>query len=326
MAVESFEGLCQKAREAVEQRSPDRARQLYLQALGLKSDSPDVHYGLATVCFQLKDLPSAAYHFKEVTRLDPLRAGAYINLGAVYNLLDQLDEAIPALRRAIQLDSHRAEGYYNLALVYRRKGQVELAIQAYREALRINPRMPDAHYNLANLYLEKGKYAAAISHYQQALELRPNWDKAVNGLAQAEAALAAEEPVRAGVNVPETGPGPDVIAASGAKAAPATTAHALDPERTIDPMVHGTLLTSLHKATIDSDNQGRQFLEILEKEIEPAIKELSSCLLYPDTSLNELDQCVHKFEAAMASMRSAHKNLQGSFDKIRNLGDRLLET
>src|SRR5438128_9844384 len=151
MVAESIESLCQRAREAMEQRDWIQSRQFYLQALGLKMDSPDVHYGLATVCFQLKDLPSAAYHFKEVTRLDPLRAGAYINLGAVYNLLDQLDDAIPALRRAIQLDSHRAEGYYNLALVYRRKGQPELALQAYREAIRVNPRMADAHYNLGNL-------------------------------------------------------------------------------------------------------------------------------------------------------------------------------
>src|SRR5438132_14244044 len=119
MAAESIEEICQRAREALEQRNPERARQLYLQALGLKSDSPDVHHGLATVCFQLKDLPSAAFHFKEVTRLDPLRAVAYINLGAIYNLLDQLDEAIPVLRRGIQLDHRRAEGFYNLGLVYR---------------------------------------------------------------------------------------------------------------------------------------------------------------------------------------------------------------
>src|SRR5260370_1363901 len=87
-----------------------------MRALSMKPDSPDVHYGLATVCFLVNDLPSAAYHFKEVTRLDPLRAGAHINLGAVYNRLDQVDEAIQVLRRGIQLDTHRAEGYYNLGL------------------------------------------------------------------------------------------------------------------------------------------------------------------------------------------------------------------
>src|SRR5690242_5639997 len=193
MVAENVESLCQRARAAMEQRNPERARQLYAQALGLKADSPDIHYGLATICFQLKDLPSAAYHFKEVTRLDPLRAGAYINLGAIYNLLDQLDDAIPALRRAIQLDSHRGEGYYNLGLVYRRKGKSDLAIQAYREAVRVNPRMADAHYNLANLYLEKEQWGLAIAHYRQALELRPNWEKAQRGLQQAEGAQESGE-------------------------------------------------------------------------------------------------------------------------------------
>ena len=77
MVSESIESLCQKARQAVAQGSYEQARQVYLQALGLRSDAPDVHYGLATVCFLLNDLPSAAYHFKEVTRLDPLRAGVW---------------------------------------------------------------------------------------------------------------------------------------------------------------------------------------------------------------------------------------------------------
>src|SRR5262249_29996602 len=193
MPPESVEGLFQKARQAVEQRTPEKGRQLYVQALGLKGDSPDVHYGLATVCFQLKDLPSAAHHFKEVTRLDPLRAGAYINLGAIYNLLDQLDDAVPALRRAIQLDSHPAGGYYNLALGYRRKSQNDLAGPAHPAAPPGHPPLADAHYNLANILLEKQQFNMAYAHYKQALELRPNWDKAANGLAQVEAALSALE-------------------------------------------------------------------------------------------------------------------------------------
>src|SRR5436309_6137667 len=176
MVPDKIERLCLKAREAIGQRDWEKAKQVYLMALGLRSDLPDVHYGLATVCFQLRDLHSAAHHFREVTRLDPLRAGAYINLGAVYNLLDEIDEAVAALRRGIQLDSHRAEGYYNLGLVYRRKGQPELALQAYREAIRINPRMADAHYNLGNLYMEKEEPSLAIAHYKSALELRANWE------------------------------------------------------------------------------------------------------------------------------------------------------
>lgn len=315
MAKVTVESLCQKAQEAVARSQPEEARQYYLQALALRSDSPDVHYGLATVCFLQNDLAGSAYHFKEVTRLDPLRGGAYINLGAVYNRLDQLDEAIPVLRRGIQLDMNRAEGYYNLGLVYKRKGQPDLAIQAYREATRVNPRMADAHYNLANLYMEKEQFGLAVAHYRQAVELRPNWEKAQRGLEQAERVLEKTEGKKE-------------------KAAPAKVEHPtmpeplpiIDPERVVDPQVHGTLLTNLHRATIDTENHGRNFLKILESEIEPAIKELSSCLLYPDSPASELNHRVQNFEAAVANLKSVQDNLHACMNRVRSIGEQLLQS
>src|SRR5499427_6398828 len=117
MVPDKVERLCQRAQQAIAERDWEKAKQAYLMALGQRSDLPDVHYGLATVYFQLRELTSAAHHFREATRLGPQRAGAFINLGAVLNLLNQYDEAIAALRRGIQLDSQRVEGYYNLGLV-----------------------------------------------------------------------------------------------------------------------------------------------------------------------------------------------------------------
>src|SRR5207237_3743434 len=98
MGPDKVERLCQRAQLAIAERDWDKAKQAYLMALGVRSDLPDVHYGLATVYFQLRELTSAAHHFREVTRLDPLRAGAFINLGAVLNLLNQYDEAVTTLR------------------------------------------------------------------------------------------------------------------------------------------------------------------------------------------------------------------------------------
>ncbi|MCI0463999.1 MAG: tetratricopeptide repeat protein [Gemmataceae bacterium] len=310
MAKESVESLSQKAQQALAAGDNEQARRLYLQALSLRSDSPDVHYGLATVCFLLNDMTGAAHHFKEVTRLDPLRASAHINLGAVYNRLGQLDDAIPVLRRGIQIDNSRAEGYYNLGLAYRRKGQLDLAIQAYREATRVNPRMSDAHFNLANLYMEKEQFNLAVAHYRHALELRPDWDKALRSLAQAEAALAPQDPLREPPASPTS----------------STTPLSLDPSRLVDPQVHGNLLNTLHKATIDSETHGRTVLKVLETEVEPAIKELSSCLLYPDSTASELDDCVQKFENALASVRSAQRELQQSMERVRTTGEQLLKS
>jgi tetratricopeptide (TPR) repeat protein len=318
MPSETVESLCHKARQAVAQGNHDQAKQLYLQALGVKPDSPDVHYGLATVCFLLNDLPNAAYHFKEVTRLDPLRAGAHINLGAVYNRLDQVEEAITVLRRGIQLDTHRAEGYYNLGLAYRRKKQLELAIQAYHEAVRLNPRMADAHLNLANAYLDKGQYGLAIAHYRHALEIRPHWEKAENGLAQAEASMEAAKQTAS-----SSGSNPDFETEHGRQAL--SDLSALDPDKIVDPNVHGAVLSILHRSTIELENTGRNFLKGLEKEIEPAIKELSSCLLYANSSITELDGCMAKIEGAMEAIRSAKRGLQANMEQIQNIGERLIK-
>jgi tetratricopeptide (TPR) repeat protein len=317
MVTETLESLWHQAKDAIERQEWQAARPLLLQALGQKPDSPDLHNSLATVCFQMEDLPSAAYHFKEVTRLDPLRAGAFVNLGAIYNLLDQLDDAINVLRRGLQLDPHRSEGYYNLGLVYRRKGQKDMAIQAYREALRVNPRMVDAYFNLGNLLMDKQQYGQASAAYRAALQLRPAWDRALTGLANADASLAA------------AGQASSTKATSkGEPSSSETIIHKphVDPEKMVNPNVHGNLLSTLHKATIDSENHGRHFLKVLESEVEPAIKELSTCLLYPNSSATELGQCVMRFENAMRSMRSLQHELQTCMERIRSIGDKLVET
>ena len=251
-----------------------------------------------------------------MTRFDPQRAGAYINLGAVCNRLEQYDEAIPYLRRGIQLDMNRAEGYYNLGLVYRRKGQLDMAIQAYREAVRVNPRMADAHFNIANIYLEQSQFRLAIAHYRLALELRPNWEKAHRGLKQSEHGLGQleEETAPAGEEqIPQLQP-------------QARKAAALDPERDLDPDVHGNLLRMIHQTTIDVQNVGIEFLETLENELEPAIKELSILLLTPNTPPIALEQSLTKFEQAVATFLSQQNDMRDRFEKIRDAGDQLVKT
>src|SRR6185369_17459454 len=94
---ENVAELIQKAQTLLSQRQHQEARAVFLRVLEVRPDHPDAHYGLATVCFQQGDVLGAAHHFKEVTRHDPLRAGAFINLGALYNHMDRAEDAIAAL-------------------------------------------------------------------------------------------------------------------------------------------------------------------------------------------------------------------------------------
>ncbi len=309
MAKDSQELLRQKAQEALSRGQYQEARQIYQQALGYKSDSPDVHYGIATACFLLSDMHSAVYHFKEVVRLDPLRAGAYINLGAVHNRLGQYDEALTTLRRGIQLDANRAEGYYNLALVHKQLGQLEMAITAYREALRLNARMYDAHYNLGNIFLEKEQYALAVAHYKQSLEIRPNWEK---GRAALEAALATQAAAQ-GSGV-EKAP------------APATAPEAkIDPDRTLDPSFHGNLLRDLHELVVDTDKHTQAMLEFLQKEVEQAIRDLSICITTPKDPKYSLDDQIQRFDAVVVKLQQFQEAMQKHILRAKVVGEQIIK-
>jgi tetratricopeptide (TPR) repeat protein len=311
MSKDPIDVLRQKAQEAITRGQYQEARQIYQQALGYRSDNPDVHYGIATACFLVGDQHSAVYHFKEVIRLDPLRAGAYINLGAVYNRLGQLEEALATLRRGIQLDATRSEGYYNLGLVYRQLGQLEMAINAYREAVRLNPRMHDAHYNLGNIFFEKGQMALAIAHYKSALDIRPSWEKAGNALAHAQAEQASKETGSAVVKPPEP-----VIA----------TPANLDPDRLIDPNVHGNMLRNLHDLVVETDSHSHEMLEFLQKEVETAIRDLSICILTPNDPKHNLDDQIKRFDEAVQKLQSLQETLQSRLGRARQLGEQIINT
>lgn len=307
MTPDKVEKLCQRAQQAIAARDWEKAKQVYLMALGLRSDLPDVHYGLATVYFQLRELTSAAHHFKEVSRLDPLRAAAYINLGAVLNLLNQHDDSIAALRRGLQLDSSRVEGYYNLGLVYRRKNQLDLAITAYKEALRLNPRMADAHLNLANLYMDREQLAPALKHYAEADKLRPGWEKAKDGLERARAMAALAE-AKTTAHMPTA----DALAPASARPA--------GEDVLVDPVHHAAFLKALHQTTATTEETGRLLWSVVASEVEPAIKELSSELLHPGGSRSQLESCLSRFEEALGRMKSAHQALKTQVGKIEELG------
>lgn len=308
MATHSLDTLKKQAQDALARGLYQDARQIYQQALGYNSDNPDIHYGIATACFLLGDLHSAVYHFKEVLRLDPLRAGAFVNLGAVQNRLNQHDDALIALRRGIQLDPNRAEGYYNLGLVHKQLGQLDMAVSAYREAIRLNTRMYDAHYNLGNIFLEKEQLTLAIAHYKHALEIRPNWEK---GRAALESALAAQSAKQGSGATPAAQP---PSASSDSK---------IDPERVLDPTFHANLLRDLHELIVEADGQSQAMLEFLQKEVEEAIRELSICILTPKDQKYNLEDQIQRFDEVMTQLQEIQSTMQKRVMKAKLIGEQI---
>ncbi|MCY2963002.1 MAG: tetratricopeptide repeat protein [Planctomycetota bacterium] len=161
------------------------------RALAVDELEPDVHDGLATAHYLQGNLELAAKHFERVTRLDPRRGSAWINLGAVYNRLLNHTKAVEVLRRAVQVERTSAAAFYNLGSAYRHLKQWALAVPAYREAIRLEPDQPDAYVNLGLVYLEMKNIPQATVQFKKALELRPDSARAKKGLAQCDAVMGS---------------------------------------------------------------------------------------------------------------------------------------
>ncbi|MBI3864982.1 MAG: tetratricopeptide repeat protein, partial [Planctomycetia bacterium] len=99
----SFEDLCQTGRGHLKAGRLDDALAAFQEASRLNELDAEVHEGLATVHFLKNAYDDAIKHFERVTRLDPRRGNAWINLGAVYNRVGNYQKAAEVLRRAVQV-------------------------------------------------------------------------------------------------------------------------------------------------------------------------------------------------------------------------------
>ena len=303
------EELCNQARQALAAGDYDQARSLYAEALATRPDVPDVHQGLASVHFLLGHLEQALYHFSEVTRLDPLRSTAWINLGAIHNRMGRYADAVAALRRGLQLDPHRSEGYYNLGIAYKRQGQRELAVQGYREAIRLSPRLADAHYNLANLYMELERYEQAAAHYEQAIANRPDFERAERGLRRARAAIST--PAARQDLAPAEPPG-----------SPSPTAIAPQPAADISPPVASDAERAAARGQLDTLAKGAEELvgelaQLIHTQLPPLLGELSRSLMQPDRANVSLGTAGAQLEQALSEVRAIRDRLKTTFDQVR---------
>ena len=243
----------------------------------------------------------------------PHPAGAYINLGAVYNKLDQLDEAIAALRTASSST---------------RIGPRVTTTSAWSTAARARstwPSRPTARPPASTRHARRPLQPGQPVPGERQLQPGPDrtistpWSSGPTGRRPSTGWSKCGKCSR------KTPPRNQQPVEEEAETDEEPTQHILDPERTVDPYVHGALLFDLHHATKDSEQLSRDFVQLLQTEIEPAIKLLSNCLLQTNQSSMELDQTVQKVEAALAHMSATEKKLQKSIEKMRESGDQLLQ-
>jgi tetratricopeptide (TPR) repeat protein len=149
-----------KVRTLARQRASPRPRltgqQWYERALELEQDSPE----------------EACHAYEEAVKVDPTLVNAYLNLGLLYHVGDQLDRAEACYRSAIEYGPDESLGYFNLAGLLKQKGDRQGAIAAYVQAVQRQPDLAEAHEQLALLYDAEGNTTMAFRHGSASYKLK----------------------------------------------------------------------------------------------------------------------------------------------------------
>jgi len=117
-------------------------------------------------------------------------------LGSANLGLELYSDAEQCARQALKLQPDFAEAYFNLGLVFDLQGNPQEAINNYQQAVLLDPGDTDTRLNLAALYREQGNNTAAIEHYQEIIKHNPGITGAYIGIADINFTLGQLEPAK----------------------------------------------------------------------------------------------------------------------------------
>lgn len=118
----------------------------YYEALASNFGYDEIHFNLATVFVQQKELDIAKKHYSQALFINPLSKEAYLALGSLMLMISEnnLNEAIIFFTRAVELFKEDKDLYNNLGYLYVKNNEEEKALEFYKKALHI-----DANFELA---------------------------------------------------------------------------------------------------------------------------------------------------------------------------------
>ena len=131
------------------------------------------HHALGYAHFQNGQHDEAIAALRRATEIDPRFSDAWNALGGAYTRKQMWDLAIDAFRKALAnpqyLNPERA--YLNLGNIYYIRGQYEQAAEEFRRLLDVVPQLPDGHFFLGRTLLAQGKLEEAKEKLEQAIKL-----------------------------------------------------------------------------------------------------------------------------------------------------------
>ena len=124
----------------------------------------------------------ALQHFKRAVEIYPDFMNAWYDLGRVYLMFNNLDQAYPCFNKVRSLDSTFVSSTVNMAMISFNQGKVNEAENLYKEAIRIDPGTMESYSGLGYVYFKGGKLDESINVNQEAIKRFPQWTEPYQNL------------------------------------------------------------------------------------------------------------------------------------------------
>jgi tetratricopeptide (TPR) repeat protein len=139
------------------------------------------------------DLQRAREFFTKALAEDPAYSLAAYHLGEVYQLLDDQQASLKALKRAIDIDPNYVEARTLHAALLIETGDTDQALRELTDALRLEPKNDELHAMIARAYFDRGSWTNVVDAADKAIALNESNDMAQLWRADALRQLAATE-------------------------------------------------------------------------------------------------------------------------------------
>lgn len=107
--------------------------------------------------FQRNNFELCEKIYSFLLKINPEDKNALLNLGAVYEKLEKLNEAEILYKRVLELDAVNVTAYYNLGVLYWKKSDWDNVIKCFRQVLKFQPENKQVMLYLERALLEKEK-------------------------------------------------------------------------------------------------------------------------------------------------------------------------
>src|SRR5450830_84711 len=189
----NFDALHLSGVVARQAKAPGAALALIERAIAIDPGKAIAHCNLGAVLQDLGREADALHSYERALALQPDYPMAWCNRGNALRRLDRPSDALDSYGRALSLTPRYPEALYGAALALQALDQVDDALEAFERTVRLKPDHAEGWCGHAGLLLRLRELDAALDSYGQALAARPGYARAQLGIANTLRALGRTE-------------------------------------------------------------------------------------------------------------------------------------